>query len=147
MTSIARVLKQAIERAARKQVRSETESLRKASARYRKTVADLGIRMQEIERELTAIRRQLSSASAGGGQHVPGNHRFSAKGLQSLRKKLALSKTECGKLLGVSGRAVGQWESGLARPTEEQIRDIAAIRKIGKREVRMRLEDKGRKKK
>lgn len=147
MSSIARLLKQTIERMAKKQVRSETESLRKASARYRKIVADLGVRIQEIEKELTTIRRQLSSASPGSGKQKSGSHRFSSKGLQSLRKKLALSKTECGRLLGVSGRAVGKWESGLARPTEEQLRDIAAIRKLGKREVRMRLGDKGRKKK
>jgi DNA-binding transcriptional regulator YiaG len=142
MTSIARLLKETIERTAKKQLRSETEALRKASARYRKTIADLGARLKEMEREISVIRRQVSAALPGEGQHDSGNLRFSAKGLQSLRKKLALSKTECGKLLGVSGRMVGVWESGLARPTGEQIRGIATIRNIGKREVRTRLEEK-----
>ena len=141
MTSIARLLKETIERTAKKQVRSETEALRKASARYRKAIVELSSRMKEMERELSAIRKQVPSAAfPGGSEQEAGNLRFSAKGLQSLRKKLALSKTECGKLIGVSGRVIGKWESGMTRPTGEQVRGIAAIRNIGKREARMRLE-------
>ncbi|MDA8239239.1 MAG: helix-turn-helix domain-containing protein [Nitrospiraceae bacterium] len=142
MTSIARLLKETIERTAKKQVRSETEALRKASARNRKTIADLGSRLKEMERELASIRRQMSSALPDDGKYDSDNHRFSAKGLQSLRKKLALSKKECGMLIGVSGRMIGTWESGQTRPTGEQVRSIAAIRNMGKREAQMRLEEK-----
>jgi DNA-binding transcriptional regulator YiaG len=142
MTSIAKLLKGTIERTAKKQVRSETEALRKASARYRKTIADLSTRVKEMERDLAAIRRQIASASSGAAQQEQDNLRFSAKGLQSLRNKLGISKTEYGKLLGVSGRTVGSWENGLARPSAEQVRDIAGIRNLGKREVRSRLEEK-----
>jgi DNA-binding transcriptional regulator YiaG len=142
MTSIAKLLKETIERTAKKQVRSETEPLRKASARYRKTIADLSTRLKQMEQDLAAIRRQISSTSSGSTQQEIGNLRFSAKGLQSLRNKLGISKTEYGRLLGVSGRTVGSWESGLARPTAEQVRGIAVIRNLGKREVRSRLEEK-----
>jgi DNA-binding transcriptional regulator YiaG len=142
MTSIAKLLKETIERTAKKQVRSETEALRKASVRYRKTIADLSTRLKEMERDLAAIRRQIASASPRSAQQEPDNLRFSAKGLQSLRKKLGISKTECGRLLGVSGRTIGSWEKGLARPSAEQVRDIAGIRNLGKREVRSRLEEK-----
>jgi DNA-binding transcriptional regulator YiaG len=147
MTSIARLLKDTIERAAKKQARSETEALRKTSARQRKTIADLDIRLKEMERELASIRRQISSGSQAAGRQESGDLRFSAKGLQSLRKKLALSKTECGALLGVSGRTLGRWENGQDRPTAEQIRDLAGIRGIGKREAKARLEDMFRAKK
>jgi DNA-binding transcriptional regulator YiaG len=142
MTSIAKLLKDTIERTAKKQVRTETEALRKASTRYRKTIADLSARLNQMEQDLAAIRRQISSTYSGSTQQEIGNLRFSAKGLHSLRNKMGISKTECGRLLGVSGRTVGSWENGLARPTAEQIRDIAAIRNLGKREVRSRLEEK-----
>jgi DNA-binding transcriptional regulator YiaG len=144
MTSIAKLLKETIERTAKKQVRAETEPLRKASVRYRKTIADLSARLNQMERDLAAIRRQIASASPGAAQQEQDNLRFSAKGLYSLRNKLGISKTEYGRLLGVSGRTIGSWESGLARPTAEQIRDIAAIRNLGKRDVRSRLEEKAR---
>jgi DNA-binding transcriptional regulator YiaG len=144
MTSIVKLLKETIERTAKKQVRSETEALRKASAHYRKTIADLSTRVKQMERDLAEIRRQITSTSSGSAQQEPENLRFSAKGLQSLRNKLGISKTEYGSLLGVSGRTVGSWESGLARPSAEQVRDIAAIRNLGKRGVRSRLEEKAR---
>lgn len=147
MTSIAKLLKETIERTAKKQVRSETEALRKASARYRKNISDLGSRLKEVERELSSIRRQVSLASPGSGEQDARILRFSAKGLNAMRQKLALSKTECGKLIGVSARLIGLWESGQVRPTAEQVRGIAAIRNIGKREIRMRLEEKVRMKK
>jgi DNA-binding transcriptional regulator YiaG len=142
MTSIAKLLKETIERTAKKQIRSETEALRKASARYRKTIADLSARLKQMERDLAAMRRQIASASLDSAQQDSGNLRFSAKGLRSLRNKLGISKTEYGRLLGISGRTVGSWENGLARPTAEQIRDIVGIRNLGKREVRSRLEEK-----
>ncbi|MEJ2695058.1 MAG: helix-turn-helix domain-containing protein [Candidatus Sulfobium sp.] len=147
MNGIARLLRETVERTARKQVRSETEALRKASSRYRKTIADLSSRLKEVEREVSALRKQVSSVPPAAGQYEAGGHRFSAKGLQSLRKKLGLSKTECGRLIGVSGRTVGKWESGLARPTEEEIKGIVSLRRTGKREVNMRLGKKGRMKK
>jgi DNA-binding transcriptional regulator YiaG len=147
MTSIARLLRETVERAAKKQARAETEALRKTSVRHRKTIADLSIRLKEMERQLASIRRQISSSPAGAGGDESENLRFSAKGLQSLRKKLALSKTECGRLIGVSGRMIGKWENGLARPTGKQVGSIAAIRHVGKREARMRLAAKSRVKK
>jgi DNA-binding transcriptional regulator YiaG len=140
MTSIAKLLKETIERTAKKQVRTETEALRKASVSYRKTITDLSTRLKQMERDLAAIRQQIASASSVSAQQELGNLRFSAKGLQSLRNKLGISKTEYGRLLGVSGRTVGSWEKGMARPSAEQIRDIADIRNLGKREVRSRLE-------
>jgi DNA-binding transcriptional regulator YiaG len=147
MNSIARLLRETIERSVKKQVRSETRALRKASARHRKTIAELSTRLREMERELSVTRKQQAAASSAGRHQEPGNLRFSAKGLQSMRRKLALSARECGMLLGVSARMIGQWESGLARPTGEQILGIAGIRSIGKREARMRVEEKIRIKK
>jgi DNA-binding transcriptional regulator YiaG len=145
MNSIAKLLKQTVERVAQKRVRSETQTLRKASTRYRKTIAELGTRLKEMERELAIIRRQLPKAPAGGGEETD-NLRFSAKGLQKLREKLGLSATECGILLGVSGRTIGKWESGSSRPKADQLASLAGLRKMGKREVRIRLAEQGRKK-
>jgi DNA-binding transcriptional regulator YiaG len=147
MNSIARLLKETIERSVKKQVRSETRALRKASAHHRKTIADLNTRLREIDRELTLLRKQHAASLSADSRKESGNLRFSAKGLQSMRKKLALSARESGILLGVSARMIGKWESGLARPTEEQIVGIAGLRSIGKREARMRLEEKIRIKK
>ena len=43
-------------------------------------------------------------------------------------------------LLGVSAQTVYNWESGNSRPSKLQMARIAAVRKMGKRELRERLQ-------
>jgi len=65
--------------------------------------------------------------------------RFRVGGFASLRKKLGLSAAEMGKLVGVSAQSVYHWETGKSRPRASQLASIAAVRKLGKREVAARL--------
>jgi DNA-binding transcriptional regulator YiaG len=58
----------------------------------------------------------------------------------SQRKKLGLPAASMAKLLGVSAFSVYEWESGQARPRRAQLKGIASIRGIGKREAQARLE-------
>jgi DNA-binding transcriptional regulator YiaG len=91
-----------------------------------------------LERELKLQRfatKQLGSRT-GDGEKV----RFVAKGLVSLRKRLGLSATDFGRLVGVSGQSVYAWESKKATPRKAQLASIAALRNMGKREARARLE-------
>jgi len=59
--------------------------------------------------------------------------------IRSLRSRLGISQAELAKLVGVSTVAVGQWESGRARPRAESKARIAALRSVGRREVRRLL--------
>ncbi|MFM8575649.1 MAG: helix-turn-helix domain-containing protein, partial [Limnohabitans sp.] len=56
-----------------------------------------------------------------------------------LRKKLGLSAAEMGQLIGVSPQSIYHWETGKTRPRASQLEAIAAVRKLGKREVAARL--------
>jgi DNA-binding transcriptional regulator YiaG len=66
--------------------------------------------------------------------------RFVAKGLKSHRNRLGLSAADYGQLAGVSAQSVYNWEQGHASPRSEQLKMIAALRGIGKREAQVRLE-------
>jgi DNA-binding transcriptional regulator YiaG len=44
-----------------------------------------------------------------------------------------------GALLGVSAQTVYNWEAGKARPRQQQLAAIAAVRKLGKRDVKAKL--------
>jgi DNA-binding transcriptional regulator YiaG len=61
--------------------------------------------------------------------------RFRVAGFASLRKKLGVSANEMGALLGVSGQSVYKWEQGKAKPRASQMNAIAAVRKLGKKQV------------
>jgi DNA-binding transcriptional regulator YiaG len=141
MSNIAKLLKETIERTARKQARAETDLLRKVSGQHRKIIAGLSARVKDLERQIAQLHRNLPRPTVSTGLPETDNLRFSAKGFQSLRKRLGLSASECGALVGVSGWTVGSWERGKSRPKREQITAVAGLRKIGKREAQKRIEE------
>jgi DNA-binding transcriptional regulator YiaG len=66
--------------------------------------------------------------------------RFKPQGVRAQRTRLDLSAPELGSLLGVSAQTIYNWETGKTRPRAEQMSAIAAVRKMGKREVKARLD-------
>ena len=143
MSSFADQLKSEIARIARKEVRSETRALKKANTQYRADIASLKRRLQELERAAARLAKGgdkvvRSTASDEDASAVPGL-RFRVAGFANLRKKLGLSAAEMGHLIGVSAQSVYHWETGKTRPRANQLAAIAAVRKLGKREVTARL--------
>jgi DNA-binding transcriptional regulator YiaG len=141
VSNIAKLLKETIERTARKQARQETDVLRKVSGQHRKIIAELSARVKDLERQIAQLHKSLPQPTLSAGRPDTDNLRFSAKGFKSLRKRLGLSAAECGILVGVSGWTIGSWERGKARPKGEQIAAVADLRKIGKREAQKRVKE------
>lgn len=137
--NIASLLKAEISRVARKEVRAEVQSLKKASFQYRSDIADLKRRASKLEK----LVAQLSKGTRKAIEAVEGESatvvRYSAKNLASQRKRLGLSAADFGKLLGVSGAAVYLWEKGETRPRPIQMPAIAAVRKMSKKNVAEKL--------
>ena len=65
--------------------------------------------------------------------------RFRADGFASLRKKFGVSAAQMALLLGVSNQSVYHWETGKSKPRSAQLQAIAAVRKLGKKQVVLRL--------
>ena len=140
MPNIAVVLKEEIVRLARKELRSETDSLRKASTQYRSDIAALKRRIATLEQQLGRLQKKNAKADAAAETAEPETRfRFSAKGFKTLRKRLDLSAAELGALIGVSGQTIYNWEAETTRPRGSQLNAIAVCRKMGKREVTARL--------
>ena len=146
MPNIASILKAEIARVARKEVRGELQSLKKAAASYRSEIAQLKRRAQALEQQLKRLgkgRGRGAPAEADVEEEGP-QLRFSAKGLASQRRRLGLSAEACGALVGATGQSVYKWESGKIRPRPRHLPAIAALRKMGKREAAARLAELGR---
>jgi DNA-binding transcriptional regulator YiaG len=147
MPNIATILKEEIARISRKQSRSETEQLKKASAHYRGEIAQLKRRIQALEQQIKRLGRGTSrgagAAAAPAGDEDQKQIRYSAKSLASQRRRLGLSAASLAKLLNVSALSVYKWESGNTRPRQKQIEAIAALRHMGRREAQKRLEEIG----
>ena len=141
MPNIAAVLKEEISRLARKEVRRQTNALRRASAQYRKDIAEMKRRICELQHKVGPIEKQvLKGVSAQVTELDTDGLRFTAKGLRSQRQRIGLSAADYGKLVGVTDQTIYNWEHETARPRKQQLALIAALRYIGKREAQARLE-------
>ena len=139
MPNIASILKAEISRVARKEVRDEIASLKKAVSAYRTDIAALKRRAQALEQELRLLRKASPKVAAQENDESSARAmRFSAKGLLSQRKRLGLSAEDCGLLMGASGQSVYKWERGV-RPRAKHLTAIAALKTMGKKEAAARL--------
>lgn len=140
MANIASLLKAEISRMARKEVRAETSSIKKAVGVYRTEIAALKKRVHALEVELRRLGKAHAKATPVEAPAQPAQKpRFTAKGLASQRQRLGLSAHNCGLLLGTSGQSIYNWEDGKARPRARHLPAIAALRSMGKKEAAARL--------
>jgi DNA-binding transcriptional regulator YiaG len=140
MPNIASILKAEISRVARKEVRAEIETLKKASFTYRASIAQLRRQVNALEKELRHAAKGAARPAAAPDDAAAGTkRRFSATRLAAHRAKFGLSAASYGQLVGVSGQTIYQWEQGKARPRAAQLDRLAAVRDLSAREIAERL--------
>src|SRR4029079_10063923 len=104
-------------------------------------IAALKRRAQALEQQV----RRLTKANEKGvtesdGEASSAKTRVSAKRIASQRKRLGLSATDAGLLVGASSQSIYNWEQGKARPLARHLPDSPALKGMGKRAVAARLE-------
>jgi DNA-binding transcriptional regulator YiaG len=140
MPNIAAVFKEEIARIARKELRQETEALKKSVSTLRSQLAAAKKQLQEQDRQLRALRKSASrSAERDAEPSTDRPLRFSAARFAAQRKRLGLSAEQFGRLIGASGQSIYLWERGKTRPSAENLASIASLRSIGKRALAQRL--------
>ena len=141
MPSIAAVLKQEITRLARKEVKTQTATIHKASAQHRRDIAQLKRQVAGLSKQVAYLEQQerKRASKRAPSANVEGK-RFSARGLKTHREKVGLSAADYAMLVGVTGQTVYNWEQGKSKPRDEQLAALVAVRDLGKREAWKRLE-------
>jgi DNA-binding transcriptional regulator YiaG len=140
MVNLNTVLNERIARVARKEIKVQTGTTKKAAVRYRSEIAALKRQVAALRKTVTFLEAQEKKRVAQ--QPVPEpteDIRFRADGLKSHRSKLGLSAKDYGLLVGVTAQTIYDWELGKSRPRKEQVAKVAAVRGIGKREATERL--------
>jgi len=137
MSNIATVLKEEITRLSRRELRSETDGLKRNSTQFRSDIAALKRRVTSIEKYLRNLDKQVSKVTPKLVEPIATTGlRYSAKQFLAQRHRLGLSQPEAGLLLSVSPQTIYSWETGRTRPKPEQITMIAAMRKLSKTAAR-----------
>jgi DNA-binding XRE family transcriptional regulator len=139
MTTFANQLKSEIARIAKKEARTETQQLKKASAQYRSDIAALKRHIVALEATVKKLAKSQPKPVLEVEKEPTTALRFRAGGFASLRKKLDLSAEQMAKLIGVSAQSVYHWEAEKSRPRASQLPAIAAARKLSKKEAWVKL--------
>lgn len=148
MTDMQKVLRAEITRLARKEIKAEVEALKKTSSQQRSTIAELRRQIDALARQVKNLSKGIGAAQAKSAAHVPEGEeadaqparRFSAGRLAAHRAKLGLSAAAYGKLAGVSGQTIFNWEQGSARPRPAQLQALVQVRSLTKTEVESQLQ-------
>jgi DNA-binding transcriptional regulator YiaG len=147
MTNLAKMLREEIQRVAKRLVRTESAPLRRDSVRLKKSVAELRRQVaaldrtnRELVKKVTPVMlaRETEDATQNAGRLRP-----TSKSLNRLRARLGLTQAQFGQLLGVSGQAVVQWagREGRVRMRTTTLAALARIQHVGKRDACRRLEE------
>ena len=140
MSNFAAQLKTEISRIAKKESRMQAAVLKKTQVSQRAEIADLKKRIASLEAVVRSLgKTPARSIAPTKDDDEPQGLRFRADGFASLRKKFGLSAAQMALLLGVSNQSVYHWETGKSKPRAAQLQAIAAVRKLGKKEVAARL--------
>lgn len=143
MPNIGVVLKDEITRLAKKVLKTQVAPLQASAAAHRRHIAAMKRQISALEKEVARLRKAAPGrAPAAASDEDSGQPplRFQAKGLRSLRARLGLSAEEFGKLAGVSGQSVYNWEAEKTVPRRAQLQSLSRLRGLGKREVRKMLD-------
>jgi DNA-binding transcriptional regulator YiaG len=143
MPNLAAVLKAEIIRLARRSTRplyvpikKDVSALKRALVQQRRALAQLARDNARLVADLNTRLATPSIVSDAEIQHA----RISPRLIKAQRTRLGLSRDAFAKLVGVTGGAVLAWEGGKSKPRAAAKAALVAIRKLGKREARTRLE-------
>lgn len=141
MSNIANYLKAMICRLAKREIKNNTASTKRAVVQYRKDIAKLKRQLEAQEKEIRLLKAQelKSVTEPSANEDALDNIRFSARSVKAQRNRLKWSAADYGKLLGVSGLTIYSWEHGKSRPRKAQLTALVAVRGIGIREAKAKI--------
>jgi DNA-binding transcriptional regulator YiaG len=145
MGKLEGIIKSEIVRLAKREIRKISVPLGKDVRLLKNTVSQLRKTVLALERFAARQESELRKGKIlleATPEEVKGS-RFSSRLIRSLRKHLGITQKELAILAGVTVGAIHQWESGIFVPRAQKKSVLVALRKLGRREVRKLLEEKG----
>ncbi|OJV63762.1 helix-turn-helix domain-containing protein [Hydrogenophaga sp.] len=132
-------------RIARKEVREDIASLRKASTAYRSEIASLKRAVKDLSVQLRPARKAIAHTAPVATDDKtagrPGRKRtFSAERLKAKRQSLGMSQEQMAQLLGISTLSLWKWESCQVTPRTSMLERHFVAMDMGKREAWRALE-------
>ena len=150
MTAFSESFRSEVARIARKEIKDDVASLRKAVMAYRSEIAalkrDNKTQAAQIRSMAKAIEKLLSGSEAKAPKPRPpaetantATVTFSHETLIAKREALGFTQKQMAALIGASSLSVYKWETGKVTPRAAQLERLQAVLKMGVREARAQL--------
>ena len=145
MGKIETALREEIARLARKEIRSVVGPLKKEVVRLKKRVVELSSKLNASEKQTGLLVKERRRKGLGSdiSDDQADAARMSGGLIKKLRKKLGISQAGFAAIVGVSSPAVAAWEQGRSNPAGDNLKAVIALRKYGRREVQVLLDQVG----
>jgi len=133
-------------------VRLAKREMRKTSFPLSKDVRLLKAVVSKLRKTIATLERSVARQAAETGKErtkleaTPEEvkiSRFSPRLIRALRKRLSLTQKEMATLTGVTVGAIYQWEQGIFEPRGQKKAVLVALRKLGRRDARKLLTERG----
>lgn len=146
MPNLSQILKAEISRISRREAKAFTTPLRNSNTALKQSVLELKRKVADLEKEskkFSAFYKTAREEQTKVSPEEAQNARMTARGVKALRRKLGLSRQAFGKLVGISSGAVFMMEqkSGRLRLRQQTLLSLLAVKGLGRREAKARLEE------
>jgi DNA-binding transcriptional regulator YiaG len=134
-------------------VRLAKRELKRVTVPLRRDVRSLKLTVSQLRKTLSGLERLAArrggellgeKAKLSASPEELEKARFSPRLILALRKRLGITQKDLATLAGVTVGAIFQWEKGMFDPRDDKKAVLVALRKLGRRQVKMLLEEKGR---
>ncbi len=146
MGKLESTIKAEIQRLAKREMKSAFLPLRKEVRGLRLKLSSLGKNFKLLDRlakeQIVPLANQMLKLEASPDEVKVA--RLTPGRIRNIRQKLGISQREMALLTGASMGAVVMWEKGKFRPKPDKKGALIALRKLGKRQVRKMLAEKGK---
>lgn len=139
MPNIAKILKDEIQRLARKEVNQAVAPLKQSNASLKKSIQEYKQRIAALEKERKKLAAYIGKNRGQTHDSVPkqgaDGFQITGKQVRSLRGRLGISQMQLAKLIGVSGNIVTIWENkpGRLHIRKSEVREALADLKVKKK--------------
>ena len=147
MGKLESTIKSEIERLAKREIHKVSVPLKRDVRSLKITIAQLRKAVLPLQRFTAGQQKELAKREVGleVSPEELKKSRLSPRLIKTLRKKLGITQKELAILAGVTLGAAHQWEIGKFAPKAEKKAALAALRKLGRNEVKKLLEARGTK--
>lgn len=143
MSTLANTLKTEISRLARKELKQELTSMRKALAQQKSEIAALKKQLKSVHSDLQFVKKVRGSPAvptvAAEVAIKSGRVPFGPQKLAAKRAQLGVTQAQMAKILGASTLSYFKWENARVQPRHGQLVKIAEVLQMGKREALAKL--------